>query len=350
MSKLISVVGPHYHAPNNPVNIQWSMGNTCNYSCEYCPSILHNGTSPWMPKETYLKTVEKVCDYYKEHTYIHNGEEKVRAMHWELIGGEVTTIPDFEEILQRLYDYKASVTVYSNGSRTVRWWEEARNFLQGVVLTYHPLTMDKQHFKDVVDVLKGHVTVDISIAGISGQVKELYEFGEELREMFNDNNGRQSIYDVSIAVKTMYKKLLGGYNNYDTQETWYDYTPEEIEIMQRPGVIPNPTPPEDNIPSHVKGDPKYWSTEFKYEDGTVKYVQSHQIINEGLNKFAGMKCHLGSEGLNIDMHGEIISSWCGAKSFGNITQIKELELPTEHYNCPFEYCNNLNDISITKSL
>ena len=28
-------------------------------------------------KETYLKTVEKVCDYYKEHTYIHNGEEKV---------------------------------------------------------------------------------------------------------------------------------------------------------------------------------------------------------------------------------------------------------------------------------
>ena len=51
-------------------------------------------------------------------------------MHWELIGGEVTTIPDFEEILQRLYDYKANVTVYSNGSRTVRWWEEARNYLQ----------------------------------------------------------------------------------------------------------------------------------------------------------------------------------------------------------------------------
>ena len=76
-------------------------------------------------------------------------------MHWELIGGEVTTIPDFEEILQRLYDYKASVTVYSNGSRTVRWWEEARNFLQGVVLTYHSLTMDKQHFKEVVDVPKG---------------------------------------------------------------------------------------------------------------------------------------------------------------------------------------------------
>ena len=206
MSKLISVVGPHYHAPNNPVNIQWSMGNTCNFSCDYCPTILHDGTNPWMSKEVYLKTIEKVCDYYKEHTYIHNGEEKVRAMHWELIGGEVTTIPDFEEILQKLYDYKANVTVYSNGSRTVRWWEEARNYLQGVVLTYHPLTMDKQHFKDVVDVLRGHVTVDISIAGISGQVKELYDFGEELRESFNDKNGRQRVLDVCIAGYTMYNK------------------------------------------------------------------------------------------------------------------------------------------------
>ena len=52
------------------------MGNIVIIPVNIVP-ILHNGTSPWMPKETYLKTVEKVCDYYKEHTYIHNGEEKV---------------------------------------------------------------------------------------------------------------------------------------------------------------------------------------------------------------------------------------------------------------------------------
>ena len=48
----------------------------CNYPVNIV-LILHNGTSPDAQKETYLKTVEKVCDYYKEHTYIHNGEEKV---------------------------------------------------------------------------------------------------------------------------------------------------------------------------------------------------------------------------------------------------------------------------------
>ena len=162
---------------------------------------------------------------------------------------------DFEEILQRLYDYKASVTVYSNGSRTVRWWEEARNFTR-CSINISSLTMDKQHFKEVVDVLRACVTVDISIAGISGQVKELYEFGEELREMSNDNNGRQSIYDVSIAVKTMYKKLLGGYNNYDTQETWYDYI-RRNRNNAKTCVIFNPI--SKTIFSHVKGDSKYWS-------------------------------------------------------------------------------------------
>ena len=55
-----------------------------------------------------------------------------------------------------------------------------------------------------------------------------------------------------------------------------------------------------------------------YEDAP-KYVQSHQIINEGLNKFKGMKCELGFDSLNIDMNGEVISSWCGARNFGNIT-------------------------------
>jgi len=69
-----------------------------------------------------------------------------------------------------------------------------------------------------------------------------------------------------------------------------------------------------------------------------------------LNSFKGMKCELGYDGINIDMNGEIISSWCGAKNFGNITQIESWDLPKTETVCPHEFCNNLNDISITKTL
>ena len=27
--------------------LQWSLGNTCNWSCEYCPTVLHAGDRYW---------------------------------------------------------------------------------------------------------------------------------------------------------------------------------------------------------------------------------------------------------------------------------------------------------------
>ena len=194
----------------------------------------------------------------------------------------------------------------------------------GVSINISFLTMDVQHLYDVVSILKDKLILDINIAGIGGQVKELYEVANNLRNMFTDGK-MQSIYDVSITVKTMYKKYLGGYNNYDTQETWYDYTPEEIKIMQRPGVLSIQS--EDNRFNDSMEHPMFLSTEFMYEDGTVKYVQSHQIINEGLNKFKGMKCELGFDSLNIDMNGEVISSWCGARKFWKHYTIRKLGIP-----------------------
>ena len=338
--KLISVKGPHTTDPDRPVNIQWSMGNTCNYECTYCPPILHNGSKPWLSTQLYIDTIHKICKYYKEQN---------RQLHFELIGGEVTTIPGFEEILRTIADYNASIIVYTNGSRTIRWWEEAREYLEGVVITYHPLTMDEEHLFEVVKTLKGHCTIDLNIAGIGGQVVELGKVADRLRELFKDN-AQQSIYDVNITVKTMYKKFLG--NNHEQQDPFYEYTQDEIKILQRPGVIPRPPEPqaeEDTTPQEQEHE-RFWATEFLYEDGSVKYVQSHQIINEGLNSFKGMKCELGYDGINIDMNGEIISSWCGAKNFGNITQIESWDLPKTETVCPHEFCNNLNDISITKTL
>ena len=90
-------------------------------------------------------------------------------------------------------------------------------------------------------------------------------------------------------------------------------------------------------------------TEFLYDDGTAEYVQGHQIIDKGLNAFRGLRCHLGFESLNIDASGEIYSSWCGAKNFGNISN-NFWELPETKTVCPFDFCNNISDISITKTL
>ena len=337
MSKIISVRGPHARGPMDNIRIQWNMGNQCNYKCEYCPEILHDGSKPWLPLEAYLTAIERLSTHY-------NNQGK--RVDYELIGGEVTVLPGFEEIIRKISEYNTHNVVFTNGSRTINWWSKAKHYMDGVVLTYHPLSQDEQHLKDVINEIKDYVTIDVNIAGIGGDVLRLGRLVEELRNMFIDCEHNR-YENVSICVKTMYKKLLGRNSK---QETYWEYTFEEQEVLQRPGIKPRPVEPsvEIDIQSEPVEDTS-WMTEFIYDDNSKKYVQSHQIINQGLNKFKGMKCHLGFESLNIDATGEMYSSWCGAVNFGNVGN-PNWKLPETKTSCPFEYCNNISDISITKTV
>lgn len=336
MANLISVRGPHARNDLNFIRIQWNMGNSCNYECEYCPPILHDGSRSWLKKEQYIRAIERLSQHYNT---------LGKRVDYELIGGEVTVIPGFEDIIKAISEYNTSSVVYTNASRTVNWWSKAKHYMDGVVLTYHPLTQDKQHFIDVINEIKEHVTIDINIAGIGGQVEKLGIFVEELRHLFRDCN-KNAYNNVSICVKTMYKKLLGRQSK---QETYWEYTQNEQDVLQRPGIKQQEVRRESNVDDDLPHDPNAWMTEFKYDDGSVEYVQSHQIIDKGLNSFAGMRCHLGFESLNIDASGDMYSSWCGAVNFGNVSD-NNWDLPLTKTVCPYPFCNNISDISITKTL
>ena len=332
MPNLKSVRGPHARGPMDNIRIQWNMGNQCNYKCEYCPEILHDGSKPWLPLEAYLTAIERLSAHY-------NNQGK--RVDYELIGGEVTVLPGFEEIIRKISEYNTHSVVFTNGSRTINWWSKAKQYMDGVVLTYHPLSQDKQHLIDVINEIKDYVTIDINIAGIGGDVLRLGEFAEEIRDLFKDCN-HNNYNNVSICVKTMYKKLLGRQNK---QETYWQYTTEEEEVLQRPGIKQQ----ELAQPNTSTPDPTAWMTEFLYDDGSTEYVQSHQIADKRLNTFQGMLCHLGFESLNIDASGDMYSSWCGAVNFGNVSD-KIWSLPESKTLCPYTFCNNISDISITKTL
>jgi organic radical activating enzyme len=331
MPQLISVKGPHARGPSDNIRVQWNMGNNCNFSCEYCPAILHDGSKPWLPLQTYLQTIDRICQHY-------NAQNK--AVHFELIGGEVTVMPGFEDIISKISSYRTQCVIFTNGSRTVNWWNKAKNYLNKVVITWHPDSMSKQHLIDVINAIKNHVYVDINIAGVGGRIVELGEVAEELRDLFRDCE-LNSYHSVSICVKTMYKKLLGANSK---QETYWQYTPEEITVIQRPGIKAAPCAENTDQP-----DPTRWMTEFLYSDGSAVYVQNHQIIDRGLNQFRGMKCHLGLESININAAGDIYSSWCGAQHFGNISSMHSWNLPESETECPHDFCNNISDIAITKT-
>ena len=335
MAQLISVKGPHARQQHSPIRVQWNMGNQCNFNCEYCPPILHDGSRPWLPLQSYLTAVDRICSHYADIG---------KSVHFELIGGEVTVMAGFEDIIRKINEYGCSSVAFTNASRTINWWSKAKHYLNGVVITWHPQSMEKQHLINVINEIKDYVNIDINIAGIGGQVEQLGEIVEELRDLFKDCE-RNNYNNVNICVKTMYQKLLGRNSK---QETYWPYTDVELEIIKRPGIKPMPMSAPDPDQPVFEPDPRDWMTEFLYDDGTAKYVQSHQIINEGLNKFKGMKCYLGFESLTIDASGDIYSSWCGAKHFGNIATLDSWALPKSLTECPYDFCNNISDIAISK--
>ena len=92
---------------NNPVNVEWfvvnwCLGNTCNFSCSYCPKNLHDGSYKWPELEKIKAFIKRVVD-----------QTFPRKVYFELTGGEVTLCKYFTEICQYCTELGAKVGLFS---------------------------------------------------------------------------------------------------------------------------------------------------------------------------------------------------------------------------------------------
>ena len=308
-------------APHGHIRIQWNMGNSCNYECEYCPAILHNGSRPWYPLDKYKIAAQKITEYYKEQSV---------NVYWELIGGEVTVMPGFGELLEHMHNLGAGLTVYTNGSRTINWWKKHKHYIDHVQYTYHVMTQDKEHFLSVLNEINDTCSFSIQLAGAKDHLETLLSIRQEVVDRYQQPQ--------NISIKRLYKKTLNGYN---PQESFYDYTEREQEILSMTFQS------YDNNTQEIV-DVKYPQTIFKYKDGTEETCKTSDVKNLRKNSFTGMKCKLGTTGLNIDFNGDIWGSWCGAKRLGNVSELDSVNFVLDPVECGFNYCNNENDIVIEK--
>ena len=51
---------------NNVLQIEWTLGNTCNYNCSYCLPILHDNSFPWINLEKSKKFIDKLHNHYTD--------------------------------------------------------------------------------------------------------------------------------------------------------------------------------------------------------------------------------------------------------------------------------------------
>ncbi|MGN6645396.1 MAG: radical SAM protein [Cytophaga sp.] len=286
--------------------VNWMAGNTCNYSCSYCPRGLHDGSSPWLSYQTAVDFCNRII--------AHNADKKTV---FEFTGGEISMWPGFIAVARYLHERNVDVSILSNGSRTLRWWQDASPFLKRVHLSYHPEQANRQHFEEVIFLLQDNVSLHINVMMLPEAFDTCYELATAWKQR----------YPVTVSMQPLLKNLDG---------PMYAYTNDQrTRMTQHTGTEIVPGGYRSEMVKH-------------YPNGTKEMQSCQHFISSFQNGWYNWLCYAGVEQLIIDRDGDIYRGWCltGGKT-GNVCDA-QISFPATPVSCDKYECNCNFDIMCTK--
>jgi MoaA/NifB/PqqE/SkfB family radical SAM enzyme len=248
-----------------------------------------------------------------------------RKVYFEFTGGEVTLYKHFTEICQYCTELGAKVGLISNGSRTLRWWEEHKQYFDHVCLSFHPEFADPEHFINVAKILHNDVRTHVNIMMSPERFDFCYVVANKVKNLGN----------ISMALQPLI---------HDFGDTLYDYDQNQKKVFEKQHEL-------------IVKDIKYTKT-FDYYRGAMAKVNAdghrqvssaHRFISEKTNDWSGWKCFAGVEQLIVDKDGSIHRGWCKeGGAIGHITD-SNLDLLVDPVICGNNMCHCNFDIMCTKT-
>ena len=282
----------------------WNLGNSCNWSCDYCPKYLNDASVYWTDNELIKTTLLKIKNFFKD--------QQIRV---EFMGGEVTTKPDFIDLMKFCREQGFYNHIVTNASRTVAYWERLSPYLDSAILSFHPLNANKEQYESVVDtMIKHNARPMCSLAMVKDKFWEMVEYKKYLDQKYQNN--------VYVDYMLLYdKENKHNYNGY-----FYDYDREQLDFLV------------SNIGKHFT---------MQYEDGTIRDVSFAEVTEEKLNDFTGYSCGTKLSMMNIDYYGGASISVCRQRRPINIST-ENFEESLKPRVCQQNECRNPSDLRILK--
>jgi MoaA/NifB/PqqE/SkfB family radical SAM enzyme len=319
--------------PKNILHINWLPSNLCNFHCSYCYPGCNDGTHR-APRDINLliKNTKYLFDRYTEF-----GKTKFQVF---LAGGEPTLWPQLEDFIKQIKeDHNVYFTLVSNGSRTLRWFEENGQFIDNAHLTHHLEEGNIEHITQVADILYEK--------GCKTTVKVLM---------------KPSMWDEGIAAINYMKKnskhswfIVSGQVN-EPDNSW-KYTKEQEKYLKKElKRIPNLLWFWKN--RHLlKEEIRLFESDAVLDNGKTKKALPSTYINHRWNNFQGWECNIGYDNLHIDWTGKVLAGSCGIKLLEN----KELNILSEDFIesfnldlkpvvCPFTSCKCKPETHVDKQI
>jgi MoaA/NifB/PqqE/SkfB family radical SAM enzyme len=279
------------------IKVEWNLGKRCNYDCSYCPSVIHDNTSPHTDLLTLRQAVDNLVTL----------EKPIRL---SLTGGEPTTHPEFDKLLNYCKEMGIVwINVTTNGTRKPKYY----------------CSLNCDHY-----VYSLHFEYDWE--------RVLYT----IIEVHNKSD------------KTVMTNVMAHHE----QMKECKFVVEKLKENKVPFVIRRIRWTEDD---HDKfDDNKYAENDLQYILNNIATVQPNCIIDENLlyhsndiiklhlNQYKNWHCSAGLESLMINYDGEVYRATCRVGgSMGNIyngTFIK----PIDNVVCTRSFCTCASDIPLTK--
>lgn len=294
------------------VLVDWTLGNACSYACSYCPGELHDGSVAWQSAAQVMAFFTQLRRHY--------ADQRGRTVWLQFTGGEPTMHPQIIRLLQAASEQGFQVSLISNASRTLRFWEKITPCLDGVILTYHNEFADLDHFRAVGRILEARMPVHINVTMHPDRFDRTRDEALSLRA---------ALPRATITLKP----LRIGFGS-----ALYDYTPEQEAVLEQ--GLRSAVPHGGRTPRGVMSVLR--------PSGTRQVLRANELVMRGENRWKGFRCNAGLESLRVKADGVVTRAVCSVG--GDLGRLGEdVALPSAPVLCSKEVCGCVADILISKA-
>jgi organic radical activating enzyme len=328
-SKIKSIVSDEF-------NITLSVTNACNYKCEYCPKFLHDGSTPTLDVEVYIRFFTQL---FLDNPEISDYPNKFIT----LTGGEPTLYKGIEKLVKFLKSHDFKITLVSNGSAALSVWEEILGDINYTTLSFHSKYSKFKKFAQIIDIaVKKNVMIGVGVVMDPEQWEKTIEAVEHFTSI-NIPITYKGVLAKNQSNNTLYKGdnlFFGEYSGL--------YTPQQLDYLRNNTHQRFDRGLDGYDPEHITA-----STKVFYEDGTEEKFKQQKLVSEGTNYFKGYLCDAGKSNLSVKWDGSISGAHCGPQwsgYFGNLVEDNNLrvKLKTTPISCIKHRCSCGPDMRITK--
>jgi wyosine [tRNA(Phe)-imidazoG37] synthetase (radical SAM superfamily) len=310
------------------LQIRFFPTDICNFNCSYCFPGSHD------EKYRYPKDVDRVVANFRKLFDMYTNQLGKTKFHLLIAGGgEPTLWPHLEQFCKEVREsHNVYITIVTNGSRTIRWWEENSAYFDDVVLSCHSEYVDIEHYVNVADLL---FAAELKVTGL--MVMNAQQWDRCLSYIDRMLSSQHPWY---IETKPVVDAPGYGTDVY-TQEQ-LDYINSGLKRIPNSEWIFKRL---DEIKTH--------ESIVLFSDDTAMAARPSEIITNGWNKFKGWSCNIGFEALSVTASGEVSAS-CQLVVFNKPLNIFDEEFNTQdiipsQIICTLNDCNCQPDTHVTKT-